>query len=243
MELCKQFMEKHSFALGVSLTKVPLDLCADILLKNTAEVLATYAKLLEDSPVDDTRVRRAQLMVEELGETIFALAERNEELTLDGLSDLRFVTDGTALAFDLPLEAGCLEVCNSNLSKGVRQEGNDRLRDKGPDYIAPDMKKILNDYHKPNCIFVKAVRTNCMTQVEKEVTICVNREQHESLDNSWWLHIVEGGVTGYESIRENLIINNENDSGWSACAGTKGQWDKLYVPLKSLNKVVEWLRK
>ena len=46
----------------------------------------------------------------------------------------------------------------------------------------------------------------------------------------WYLHIADGGVTGYESISLDDLLTV--DKGWYACAGTKGRWDTLYIPQK-----------
>jgi NTP pyrophosphatase (non-canonical NTP hydrolase) len=98
---------------------------------------------------DDTRLRRAQILVEELAETIEAMAHCDEVAFLDGLSDLMFVTIGTAISFGLPITEGLTEVCKSNLTKRPRKDGDIRLRDKGPDYVAPDMQKILLEHRGP----------------------------------------------------------------------------------------------
>ncbi len=84
-----------------------------------------------------------------------------------------------------------------------------------------------------------AIRGSCYRESEKDVKIEVTKVYHESLE-SWWYAIVRGGVTGYESVRCDKII--DRDKGWWACAGTKGRWDSLFVPLESLRIIVKELR-
>lgn len=94
----------------------------------------------------DTRLHRVQLMVEELGESIEAMAHNDEVALVDGLSDLLFVAIGTSEAFGLPTEQGLNEVCNSNLTKDPRAEADHRLRSKGPNYRPPDIKGVLETW-------------------------------------------------------------------------------------------------
>lgn len=55
-----------------------------------------------------------------------------------------------------------------------------------------------------------------------------------------WLKIVDGGVTGYESISIKDLLRHEDwSTGWSCCAGTKGRWDSLRIngeDMKQLRK-------
>ncbi len=147
------FMKKQNFPIKQDLTVKPandLGASESIFLSNIATRMYSLANELDvyaDTHSNSTRTARAQLMTEELAETIDALIMRNEEKLLDGLSDLLFVTLGTAITFDMPIEEGHLEVVRSNLSKAVRDpDNNARIRDKGPNYVAPNMKKVLETY-------------------------------------------------------------------------------------------------
>lgn len=56
-----------------------------------------------------------------------------------------------------------------------------------------------------------------------------------------WLHIVDGSVTGYESISiKDLLRHTDWTGGWSACAGTKGRWDSLRIDGKDMKQVQEY---
>lgn len=83
-------------------------------------------------------------------------------------------------------------------------------------------------------MIVKATRTSCITGIRQEVMITVEKKYHEKLE-SWYCKIVEGGVTGYESIKYKDL--EAIKGGWWACIGTKGKWDKLYVPSESLLRI------
>jgi len=116
------------------------------LAKDLLTIAAVMESLLNEK--HDPRFARTQLMIEELGETILGLAHCDEQETLDGLSDLAFVTIGTAIAFGLPIAEGFDEVCDSNLTKAKRSKDDPRLRDKGSDYKPPNLKRILDEHRK-----------------------------------------------------------------------------------------------
>lgn len=54
------------------------------------------------------------------------------------------------------------------------------------------------------------------------------------------LYIRKGGVTGYESFYVKDYHDPEHKRGWTACAGTKGRWDKLFIPPEEMKKVFEY---
>ena len=84
-------------------------------------------------------------------------------------------------------------------------------------------------------IDINAIRTNSITGKKKDVMLKVAKEFHESLD-SWWIKIVDGGVTGYESCQVDTL-ERTTKGGWSACAGTKGRWDSLFIPEIEMQKI------
>lgn len=89
-------------------------------------------------------------------------------------------------------------------------------------------------------IKVKAIRTNCCNGEERVVDAAIERHYHTCNLNSWWIAIIEGGVTGYESMAEDRVESMV--SGWSACAGTKNSWDKLFISGEEMMKVAEWIK-
>lgn len=93
---------------------------------------------------DDVRLLRVHLMSEELAETVDAMAAGDELELLDGLADLLYVTYGTAVHFEMPLDDAFEEVHDANMSKTygawTDRGGN---RGKGGDYRPPDLAAVL----------------------------------------------------------------------------------------------------
>lgn len=92
---------------------------------------------------------RMRLLREELNELQDALWESDPVATLDALTDLQYVLDGTyvALGFARFKEAANIEVHFSNMSKlgadgkPIYDAGGKVV--KGPNYTPPNLKKIL----------------------------------------------------------------------------------------------------
>lgn len=76
---------------------------------------------------------------------------------------------------------------------------------------------------------MKGIITNCITGNEKEIEIDYKIIETE---NGKIFRLI-GGVTGYESFYSESKYTNLNkicESGWCACAETKGKYDKLFIP-------------
>lgn len=104
---------------------------------------------LEKNPPSD-QVLRAQLMVEELGELIRAMADGDSLECLDALCDMRYVNDGTALALGLGsfFIPALDEIHRSNMAKAVdgeveRDKAGRILKPEG--WTRPDLKTILEE--------------------------------------------------------------------------------------------------
>lgn len=91
----------------------------------------------------DYRFLRVSLILEEVAELIEGLMEGDEIQTLDGMADSIYVINGTAVTYDLPLNAAFVEVHNSNMSKTAT---GPRLEDKGSSYRPPDLSLILEEH-------------------------------------------------------------------------------------------------
>jgi len=118
-------------------------------LDSVGELLITHAGSFNNRLGDkDRRFLRAHLLLEELGETLQAMAHGDELKMLDGLCDLLYVLFGTAVTFDLPLQAGFSEVHASNMTKERQPDDpeGDRVRDKGPNWRAPDLECVLTSW-------------------------------------------------------------------------------------------------
>lgn len=145
-KMVREFHTKHGYPLDVPFqhgTGMPYTRLPDVHAR-----LALEARMLQSDGVvqqakGDPRVYRAHLMLEELAETIKALYCGSEAQLADGLADLLYVVIGTCETFGIPTEYIFAEVHRSNMTKQVRTEENLRLRDKGPEYVAPDLEDAI----------------------------------------------------------------------------------------------------
>lgn len=97
---------------------------------------------------------------------------------------------------------------------------------------------ICHEEKSKKWIKAKAIRTNCYTGKGTEVDIVVERVWHGSNLNSWWIEIIKGVVTGYESIKiRDDIIERTSKTGWHACMGTERRWDTLFIPPEEMKKI------
>jgi len=149
----RKFMEKQEFPVNLDIRNMPSSAILrfeSTQLSTAASTLFMEARLLEkyvEANNTSTRIARAQLMIEELAEIIEAMITGDEEELLDGLADLLFVTLGTAITFNMPIEEAHEEVCKSNLTKCKRDQSKDpRIRCKGENYVPPKIKEVLEKY-------------------------------------------------------------------------------------------------
>ena len=141
-DMVKQFHLKHGAPVDVPLTG-ELDESTDRELSAAADTLTRLAQafrlmMRERLQRGDGRSLRAHLMLEELGEVLQALAQRDNAGLADGLADLDYVVSGTAVAYDIPHEEVFFEVHQSNMTKKVT--GDVRVLDKGVSYNPPTAK-------------------------------------------------------------------------------------------------------
>ena len=96
----------------------------------------------------DNRLLRAHLHLEEVGELLQALADRDEVAVLDACCDEVYVSVGTAVSLDLPFSRAMVEVCKSNSTKSQTHSTapDERLRDKGPAYKPPAIKQVIDEH-------------------------------------------------------------------------------------------------
>lgn len=98
----------------------------------------------------DARYLRMHLIIEEATEFCRACQAGDEVMAFDALIDLLYVTLGTAVQFQWPLQEGFDEVHASNMTK--QKQSSDphsaRVRDKGSNYRPPNLEPILASYRK-----------------------------------------------------------------------------------------------
>ena len=99
----------------------------------------------------DLRGSRCLKLLEELGELMLAMAQRDEVETLDALADMDYLVKGTAGLLDLPLAEAFTEVHRSNMTKAGIDDAaspDGRKTKKGPGYKPPDLLAILMAHRK-----------------------------------------------------------------------------------------------
>lgn len=86
--------------------------------------------------------------MEELGELLKALSERDEVELLDALADLQYICVGTATTFDLPIEAAFDAVHESNMTKNSNAAAHDPTTDKGKDenFVPVNLHEIIKSH-------------------------------------------------------------------------------------------------
>jgi predicted HAD superfamily Cof-like phosphohydrolase len=106
--------------------------------------------ILQDFKRDmaDVRYLRLHLILEEVAELIGCFAKQDAVGVADALGDLMYVTLGTAVTFDIPLEKIFNEIHRSNMSKEPQESDPDkaRVRDKGPNYSPPNLAEIMRNH-------------------------------------------------------------------------------------------------
>ena len=93
----------------------------------------------------DPRIFRCHIMVDELGEILVAMSNNDEIEVADGLADLSYVLNGTAVLYNLPLETIFREVHRSNLTKGFvpGQDGRVKGLYRPATYSPPNIKTAI----------------------------------------------------------------------------------------------------
>ena len=98
-------------------------------------------------PDRKTAMLRLKLILEEYEELETAVEEQHLVGIADALTDILYVTYGAGHAFGIDLDECFEEVHESNMSK-LGPDGKPIYRDdgkvmKGPDYVEPDLRKII----------------------------------------------------------------------------------------------------
>jgi len=126
---------------------LPTNQFADDSLEAVAQSLARESRYMyqqyEAVGFTDKRLLRAHLMLEELGESLQGLSERDEVKTLDGLADLAYTVIGTGVQHDLPVEHAFTEVHRSNMTKRPTTGSNNRCLDKGEGWSPPNIQQVI----------------------------------------------------------------------------------------------------
>lgn len=146
LQQVREFHEKYGIVAG------PIQ--GDLLLHDNGDAtdyLQTLAEQIEELHQEmlpgatdakenrnDHRLWRLGLLLGELAELAEGLAERDEVKVADALGDINYANDGTALAFDIPLEHVVDEIHRSNMTKAPT------IRPKGPSFVEPNLRKAID---------------------------------------------------------------------------------------------------
>ena len=114
------------------------------------EFMTTFGQDVEkvaSMPDRKTAMLRLKLILEEYEELETAVEEQHLVGIADALTDILYVTYGAGHAFGIDLDECFEEVHESNMSK-LGPDGKPIYRDdgkvmKGPDYVEPDLRKII----------------------------------------------------------------------------------------------------
>ena len=118
--------------------------------KKVKAFMNTYGQDVKEKasfPKDAIIKLRVDLIEEELNELKEAIKNNDLVEVADALTDILYVTYGAGHSFGLDLDKCFDEVQRSNMSK-LGEDGNPIYNDsgkvmKGPNYSAPDLKKII----------------------------------------------------------------------------------------------------
>ncbi len=93
---------------------------------------------------------RSHIIIEEVGETIIAVANGDEIEVADGIGDSIVVLLGLAVICNLPMDTILREINRSNMTKEFYDEigGRKKTIYKGPHYCHPDIRWAIYDGRK-----------------------------------------------------------------------------------------------
>lgn len=141
----RQLVEFHS-AFGHPVNWTPTLVSADVRKLRIKLILEEAIEFAEAAGFD------VSLTTDADGKTAWRLTERTDPPSLvgmaDGLADLRYVTEGAAVALGIPLERCFREVHRSNMSK-LGEDGKPIYREdgkilKGPNFQLPRLDLVLD---------------------------------------------------------------------------------------------------
>lgn len=170
----------------------------------------------------DYRALRMHLILEEAAEVMEALAARDENLLLDALADLSYVTVGTAVTYDLPLEWAFAEVHASNMTKAPRSDSDPRVRQKGTSYVPPDMESVLAT-HRRGILTGAAICYAGEDPVPGETTVKVGNHLRVSAPAN---HLSPRDDTARRMAEAAVLLISETHEWWDEDNGMAPGWRK-----------------
>lgn len=145
-DLVLEFHKKQSYAIDADLKSSsdsnfdgPL-MTVGLALRNLTDSVKEPGKLASGR-LNDHRLYRLWLMLEELSEGAIAMAKSDPVEFADFLADMLYIVIGTAITYGIPIEDVFKEVHRSNMTKG--HASKDHPNYKGIGYSKPDIASIL----------------------------------------------------------------------------------------------------
>lgn len=109
------------------------------------KMLLLIDKLAEILDCRHFLIFRSHIIIEEVGETLIAVANGDEIEAADGIGDSIVVLLGLAVICNLPMDTILKEINRSNMSKGFYDEIGGRKKSiyKGKNYSPPDIESAI----------------------------------------------------------------------------------------------------
>jgi predicted HAD superfamily Cof-like phosphohydrolase len=116
-------------------------------VKKFMEIFGQRVETKPQFPNEKTMQLRFDLIKEELNELEVAMKDKNLKEIADALTDILYVTYGAGYAYGINLDKCFEEVQRANMSK-LGKDGKPIFNEKGkvmkgPNYIAPNLKKFV----------------------------------------------------------------------------------------------------
>lgn len=141
-----EFFHKHCFPRSIKLQDCNSDVNSQHLIHIGRTLKELSKSMIHPATISaghgDHRLLRAQIQLEETGELLVALGEKNQVETLDALIDSIYASIGTALMYGMPIGLGWERIHESNMSKAPC-ENDPRLKSKNKGYIKPYLEDLF----------------------------------------------------------------------------------------------------
>lgn len=144
-EMVRQFHKKYDIDIDVRIERndqTPNEKINTELLYQFSNIIESIQENWKELKGRDERITRAQLILSEVSELLFSLAQRDENAVLDALADIAYLVEGTAITFNLPLSEAFDEVHKSNMTK-ILYKNYEII--KTEDYKPPQLDEIIKE--------------------------------------------------------------------------------------------------
>lgn len=164
---------------------------------------------------------RIDLLREEFEEYV-AAAERGDVVGVaDALADMAYVIHGTALVYGIPLDRVVAEVHRSNMTKlgpdgrPVRREDGKVV--KGPDYVAPDIARVLESPEQETAVPHQRLAAYALL-LRDDAEVLLTRISSRGHNAGAWT-LPGGGVEHGEDVRDALCREVQEETGLEIAVG------------------------